>query len=171
MVNSTPWKFFHHEKETCYRFYGRLFGTQGWSGQVRKFSLPTWIRLVDRSASSVLLYGLSSAGPLLMCSFGSNESTSHSPKHLYLLYRIGVLIGYSARESAVVSCLTGEIAVVAPHREVIVLLRNWGHPSCHVPTPASGWEASMSPQARAGVQYGNWAVRAAVGPVMLAPLQ
>ena len=58
-------------------------------------------------ASSVLLYGLSSAGPLLMCSFGSNEPTSHSPKRLYLLYRLGVLIGYSACESAVVSrCLS-----------------------------------------------------------------
>jgi len=168
MVNSTPWQFYHQENETYYPFHRRLFGIQGWSGQPWKFSFPTWIWLVDRPASSVLLYGLSSAGPLLMCSFGSNESTSHSPKHLYLPYTLGVLIGYSARESAVVSCLTGEIAAVAPHWDVIVLLRNWGHLSCHIPTPASGWEASMSSQARVGVQYGN---RAAVGRVTMAPLE
>jgi hypothetical protein len=50
-----------------------------------------------------------------------------------------VLIGYSARESAFMSrCLTGEIAVVAPHRDTIVLLRNQGHLSCQSPKPASG---------------------------------
>ena len=62
---------------------------------------------MDSPASSVLLYGLSSAGPLLVCLFGSNESTSHSPKHPYLLFRLVILIGCSARESAVVCrCLS-----------------------------------------------------------------
>ena len=91
---------------------------------------PTEIWSMDHPPSSCLLYQLSSAGPLLM-SFGSNEKTSQPPKHLHMLYRLGVLIGYSARESAVVAgCLTGEIAVVAPHQDTTILLWNQGHLSC-----------------------------------------
>ena len=89
---------------------------QVWSGQVWKFSPPTRIRSVDHPPCNCLLYRQSSADPLLMWSFGSNETTSHPPKHLHVLYMLGLVIGYSACKSAVVSwCLVGEIAVVAPH--------------------------------------------------------
>jgi len=66
-----------------------------------------------------------------LMSFGSNEKTSQPPKHLHMLYRLGVLIGYSTRESAVVAgYLMGEIAVVAPHQDTTILLWNQGHLSC-----------------------------------------
>jgi hypothetical protein len=132
MVNSTPWPFYYRERDPV-SFYRRLCGTQCWSVQVQKYSPPTGIWSVDRPACSCLPHWLSCAGPLLM-SFGGNETTSHPLKHLHMLYRLGVLIGCSAYESAVVSwCLTGEIAVVAPHWDTIVLLRDQGHLSCKIP--------------------------------------
>ena len=89
---------------------------QGWSGQVWKFSPPTRIRSVDHPPCNCVLCRLSSADPLLMLSFGSNETTSHPPKHLHVLYRLGIVIGHPACKSAVVSwCLVGEIGMVAPH--------------------------------------------------------
>jgi hypothetical protein len=101
--------------EMRYPFYRRLCGTRRWSGQVRKCSLPTGMWSVDRPAWSCLPHWLSSAGLLLM-SFGANETTSHPLKHLHVLYRLGVLVDYSACKPAVVSrCLTGETAVVTPH--------------------------------------------------------
>jgi hypothetical protein len=43
-------------------------------------------------------------------------------------------MGYSACESAAASqCLTGEIAVVTPHRDTIILLGDQGHLSCQSP--------------------------------------
>jgi hypothetical protein len=78
--------------ETQYPFYWRLCGTEGWSGQVQKF-------LLDHPACSSLLYRLSSSGPLLMWSYGSNEASSHPPQHLHVPYRLAVLIIYSARSS------------------------------------------------------------------------
>ena len=63
-----------------------------------------------------------------MWSFGRNETTSNPPKYLHVLYKLGVLIGYSACKFAVVSrCLMGEIAVMAPHQAMIVFLRNGAH--------------------------------------------
>ena len=76
----------------------------------------TGIWFLDYPACSGLLYWLSSAGPFWYGYFGSNETTSHPPKPLHMPYKLGVMIGYLACESAVVSlCVTGEIAVVAPH--------------------------------------------------------
>jgi hypothetical protein len=89
---------------------------------------------MDPPAFSCLLYWLSSAGPLLIWSFGGNEATSHPPKHLHVLYRPGALIDYSACESALVCwCLTQGIAVVALHWDMIDLLRDQGHLSCQIP--------------------------------------
>ena len=56
-------------------------------------SRPPGIRSVDYPPCNCLLYLLSFADSLLM-SFGSNETSSHPPNHLHVLYRLGVLIGY-----------------------------------------------------------------------------
>jgi hypothetical protein len=82
--------------ELRYPIYRRLCGTRCWSGQARKYLLPTGMWSVDHPAWSCSPHWLSCAGPLLM-SFGDNE-TFHPLKHLHVLYRIGILIGYSACE-------------------------------------------------------------------------
>jgi hypothetical protein len=125
MVNSTPQPFYHHERDQVSIVQ---CGPQDWFRQLRNFSPPTMIESVDRPAASKSLYQLISADSLLVRSFGSNETTSHPPKHLCVLYRLGVLIGYSARESAVVpQCVMGEISVVAT-RDTVVLLWDKGAP-------------------------------------------
>jgi hypothetical protein len=48
--------------ETLYPFYGRLGGSQGRSGLVRKISPPTWIGFPDRPARSESLYRVSHPG-------------------------------------------------------------------------------------------------------------
>jgi hypothetical protein len=50
-------------KETRYPLYRRLGGPQGWSGRVRKISLPTGIRSSDLPSRSESLYRLSYPGP------------------------------------------------------------------------------------------------------------
>jgi len=122
---------------------------------------------------SCLLYWLSSAGPLLMWSFGSNETTSHPLNHLHVLYRLGVLIDCSARESAVVFwCVTGEIAVVAPHWDMIVLLKDQGHLSCQIAYTHIRLRGFciITGSGRCSV-WELRAVSAAVGRVTLAPLR
>ena len=127
---------------------------------------------VDRPACSCLPHWLSSAGPLLM-SFGSNETTSHPPNHLHVLYRLGVLIDCSARESAVVFwCLAGEVAVVMLQWDMVVLLRDQGHLSCQIPYThirLRGFHI-ITGSGRCSV-WELRAVSAAVGRVTLAPLR
>ena len=63
MDNATISRFMHR-KESRYKLYRRLDGSQGRSERVRKISLPTGIRSSDRPARSESLYELSYPRPI-----------------------------------------------------------------------------------------------------------
>ena len=133
MVKSMPQQIYHCERDLVSILRKGVWDPRLVWTSVKILSPPhtTGIRSVDHPPCNCLLYLLSFADSLLMWSFGSNETSSHPPNHLHMLYRLGVLIGYWACKSAVVSrCLMGEIAVMAPHLGTIILLWDQGHLSC-----------------------------------------
>jgi len=153
-------------------FTGGCVGPSAGLDRCGNTRLPTRIWSVDCPACSYLPHWLSSAGPLLM-SFGGNETTSHPLNHLHVLYRLAALIDCSALESAVVFwCLAGEIAVVVPHWDTMVLLRDQGQLSCQIPytrVSLRGFHVTLGSGRCLVCELG--AVSAAVGRVTLAPLR